>query len=89
MSMILEEYIKKGKFPVHINNKEGEELKKEFLVDENVEYKMKEAKRRYKYEEEDYRYTLLEEILFDETDNSLDYTHVIGRVFYLSRKKIN
>lgn len=84
---ILKKIIEKGHFPCVVSNKDGEELKSIFTQEGQVENEIKEAKKRYSYDYEGCHYTLLEEFLFDEKDNNLDYKKIIGRNFYLSRKK--
>lgn len=83
---ILKEIIVKDVFPIHIDNKKGEELKKIFESEEVLENNIKEVKKRYFFDYEDYKYILLEEFLFDEEDGNLDYKRIIGKNFYLSRK---
>jgi hypothetical protein len=78
--------IENDSFPLHVDNKIGEELKKIFESEEIIENNIKEAKKRYFYCYKEYKYILLEEFLFDEQDENLDYKRIIGRNFYLSRK---
>lgn len=83
---ILKQIIAKDIFPIHIDNKNGEELKQIFESEEILENSIKEAKKRYFFNYEAYKYVLLEEFLFDEEDGNLDYKRIIGKNFYLSRK---
>ena len=83
---ILKTIIVKDLFPIHIDNKSGEELKKIFESEETLENNIKEVKKRYFLNYEDFKYILLEEFLFDEEDGNFDYKRIIGKNFYLSRK---
>ncbi len=82
---LLDEYIEKDHFPIKIENKIGEKLKKEFISLNTYEIGVKEGKKRYKLKYKNNIYVLLEEYLFDEEDFFIDYKKVIGKNFYLSR----
>lgn len=81
---MLAEILNKSKFPCHLKEIEGEELKKVFL-DKDTK---KGHNRHYYYEIDGYRYTLLEELLFDENNPFLELNKVIGKNFLLNREKI-
>lgn len=84
---ILENIIEKGVFPTSLDNKTGEQLKEIFSSLDITENNIKEIKRKYFFYHNNYHYTLLEEFLFDEEDNSFDYRKLIGTQYYLNRKK--
>lgn len=80
---MINEILDRGKFPCHLKESEGEELKKVFL-EKNTE---KGHNRYYFYEKDSYKYTLLEELLFDENNPFLELNKIIGKNFLLNREK--
>lgn len=81
---MIEEILSREKFPCHLKEKEGEELKKIF-TEKIVE---RSHNKYYLYERNGYKYTLLEELLFDEKDSFLELNKIIGRNFLLNREII-
>lgn len=81
---MLNEILSKEKFPFHLKESEGEELK--------IIFKEKQRSnghnRYYFYEKDGYRYVLLEELLFDENNPFLELNKIIGRNFLLNREKL-
>ncbi len=82
---LLDKYIEMNKFPIKIDNKIGEELKKEFINLEKYELGVKEGKKRYELEYKNNKYILLEEYLYDEEDFFVDYKKIIGKNYYLDK----
>lgn len=82
---LLDEYIEKNSFPLKVDNKIGEELKKEFVSINKYELGIKEGKKRYVLEYKGNKYVLLEEYLYDEEDFFADYKKIIGKNFYLDK----
>ena len=81
---MINEILDRVKFPCHLKEAEGEELKRVFLEKKTE----KGHNRHYYYEIDGYRYTLLEELLFDENNPFLELNKVIGKNFLLNREKI-
>lgn len=78
------DFIKKEKYPSHLKETEGEQLKKVF----KEKILEKSHNKFYILEFEGYRYFLLEELLFEENDPFLEVNKIIGRNFLLNREKI-
>lgn len=91
MDFVMNLLSKYQEFPVILNKRDGEELKKRFLP-EKAKYDSKiekcSFKHRYFYDADRFRYVLLEEYLFSENHKILDLKKAIGINYYLSKKEI-